>query len=97
MGTWRKSQCDKCGYEAIASGGTDCGFDVRVVTISCTECREILDAPVGTPLENEATVLRRRPRCPRNRSHHVQRWGPGEPCPRCGAAMKTGDYAALWD
>lgn len=97
MGSWRNFKCDKCGYEAMVSGGPDCGFDVRVVTISCAGCREIMDVTVGTPLEDEATVLRRPLRCARNRSHQVQLWNAGGPCPRCGAPMTPGDFVALWD
>lgn len=97
MGIWQNFKCDSCGYAAQVSGGADCGFDVRTVTILCSECRELMDVVVGTPLETEATALRRRPQCSRGPAHRVRLWEAPGPCPRCGTAMTAGAVVALWD
>jgi len=99
MGQNRQFRCTGCGYAAIVSGGSDCGFTVRTQTIACSSCKELVD--VVTSEEASNPQARKLPlRCPRSRTvkHPVTKWKAGGPCPRCGAKMHdTGEVLIMWD
>jgi hypothetical protein len=46
-------ECSRCGYRAQVSGGADDGFNLRVQTIACRECKQLFDAVTWLKVPNE--------------------------------------------
>jgi hypothetical protein len=106
MGMLSRVTCTSCGYEAEVSGGPDCGMKVEVHTVSCRECRVLVDVLVAKlprrdddqPVVNyDPPMVKVRPRCPRSAKHHIELWSIGGPCPSCNAAITDSEPVALWD
>ena len=97
MGALYQFTCGKCGYTAEASGGQDRGMRIEVQTVSCAECKALVDVVVRQDADAVPKPRAARPVCPENRKHRVTRWTDGDPCPRCGEPMPPGVSIALWD
>lgn len=95
MGACYQFTCAACGYTAEVSGGLDSGMMNRAATISCADCRELMDVDIGPVVAEEGR--RRRARCEVDPAHRSRRWNAGGPCPRCGAPVERGPLTLLWD
>jgi hypothetical protein len=97
VGTKFKFQCE-CGYEAEVSGGEDIGFSVKVQTMTCEDCRELVDVLVGASFgEVEPDMRKEIGRCPECGGARVRKWSEPHHCPGCGKRMKKGPATILWD
>ena len=97
--------CPSCGYEAEACGGFGAGMAAAMRTVLCRTCHTLEDAVThsqelgnyppeeGADLAATAAPLR----CPNGKTHEVEAWEAGGPCPRCGADMGEGEGIALFD
>jgi len=104
--------CANCGYSADVSGGDDYGGTSYVRTMSCADCKKLVDVVVGTDSHDEER-RRRIGRCPRcGGKERLTVWGhvlagcsgvgEGEggvsgPCPRCEGEMRFGAAIGIWD
>ncbi len=55
MGTAYNFTCTKCGYSAKASGGRAVGMVAVVRTMTCNDCKEVVDVLIGRYGENGPT------------------------------------------
>ena len=99
MGASYRFTC-ACGYEADVSGGEDVGFLVRFCTMTCVDCKTLVDVVVGAsmpdmPLEDDLEDLVGK--CPECKGANVKRWPKSHPCPKCDGRMEQGEFAILWD
>lgn len=103
MGTTYDFTCQACNYTAHVSGGRDVGMIAVVHTMSCRDCRELVnvltgrqgkDGPTGDPGYDKGLG-----RCPRCKGREVVAWTAPGPCPRCGEVMGRSDYGVvtMWD
>jgi hypothetical protein len=92
MGRLYEFGCEKCGYQAEVSGGEDAGWLIVTRTMTCLDCKRVVDVVVGEShpgsLGSDIHILGRYPRC---RSKQVIPWGKSRPCPKCGGVMKKLD------
>lgn len=83
MGRLYEFKCEECGYQAEVSGGEDAGWLVVTRSMTCLDCRRVVDVVVGEShpgsLGSDAHILGR---CPRCRGRRVVPWGKSRPCPR---------------
>jgi hypothetical protein len=47
MGTAYNFTCTECGYSAMVSGGRDVGMVAVVRTMTCNDCKEVVDVLIG--------------------------------------------------
>lgn len=47
MGTTYLFECKKCGYRATVAGGFAEGYDLKIRTIFCKDCRSIYDCVIA--------------------------------------------------
>ena len=96
MGCRIQFECLACHYSATVSGGIDAGEIIGTTTIYCETCRTLQDA-VTSRLHEDGSCKEFPARCERSKKHPVRPWHQGEPCPRCGGTMRTGEEMILWD
>ena len=75
MGSKSGYRCRGCGYEAIVSGGPDIGMVIRTQTMTCLDCRELVDVITGFHFENERDDDIGR--CPKCKGRRLKEWGEG--------------------
>lgn len=101
MGTTNQFTCDDCGYSASVSGGRDFGFVAVVQTMTCQNCKELVDVlighhgedgPMGDPEFDKDLGL-----CPECDGSHVSVWDAPYPCPKCAKPMPPGKPELNWD
>ena len=103
MGTSCDFACKACGYTAHVCGGHDVGFVAVIHTMTCRDCRELIDVltgrqgvvgPTGDPDYDEDLG-----RCPRCMGRNVTEWTAPGPCPRCGESVNQaeGGEIIMWD
>jgi len=98
MGTSYLFVCSKCKYHVEVSGGEDCGFIVKTKTMTCNDCRALVDVSTGHhshvkdyPFGIDLGV------CPKCKGRNVNEWiNPGA-CPKCAGAMIRKDAIVYWD
>lgn len=108
MGRLYAFVCDDCGYEAEVAGGGDAGMSGVRKTMSCADCRQLVDVLVA--LVEPVLKSVERPACPICNGVRISPWGdadhPGPPlpgvawgsCPRCSGSMRSdGELRLLWD
>ena len=85
----------ECGYEATISGGKSCGFCGEVESMTCLDCKELMDvliapAPKLKPIE---------PRCDECKGQNLKKFYSGRTrCPKCGSRLKKDTNSdILWD
>ena len=85
----------ECGYEATISGGKDCGVCGEVESMTCLDCKELMDvliapAPKLKPIE---------PRCDECKGQNLKKFYSGRTrCPKCGSRLKKDPNSdILWD
>jgi hypothetical protein len=100
MGRLFEFGCGQCGYRAEVSGGEDAGFIVITQTMTCLDCKRVVDVVAGEShpgsLGSDTHILGR---CPRCRGCRVIPWPQTRPCPRCGGNMKKryAEPVCFWD
>jgi hypothetical protein len=104
MGSLWHFRCQECGYHAEVSGGEDAGFYVKTRTVYCPACRELGDVNVTywskhlmTPADLAKLSEDDLGLCLKCRNREVVEWSSGDPCPRCGGAVRNEGLAADWD
>ncbi len=100
MGRLYEFGCEQCGYQAEVSGGEDAGCLVVTRTMTCLDCKRVVDVVVGEShpgsLGSDIDILGQ---CPRCRGRRSVPWGQSRVCPKCGGAMKKLDTGRVcyWD
>jgi hypothetical protein len=100
MGRLYEFGCDTCGYQAEVSGGEDAGYLIVTQTMSCLDCKRLVDVVVREAhpgsLGSDAHIVGC---CPRCRGRRVVPWDKNRLCPRCGGTMKKLDTGRVcfWD
>lgn len=101
MGSLIAFTCDACGYAAQVAGGKDRGMVAVVETMTCGDCRGLVDVLIGEFGHEASTDDQERDEdlgvCPSCRSSQVVPWSKSRPCPRCGSSMTKGERVASWD
>jgi predicted nucleic acid-binding Zn ribbon protein len=84
-----------CGYEATISGGKSCGFCGEVESMTCLDCKELMDvltapSPELKPIE---------PRCDECKGQNLKKFYSGRTrCPKCGSKLKKDtNLDIMWD
>jgi predicted nucleic acid-binding Zn ribbon protein len=97
MGSAYSYKCtnSECGYEATISGGKSCGFCGEVESMTCLDCKELMDvltapAPDLKPIE---------PRCDECKGQNLKKFYSGRTrCPKCGSRLKKDTNSdIMWD
>lgn len=108
MGFATDLHCDACGYgvEHMVLG-FDVGGSGCVQAVSCADCRELRVAtlPPDPPVlshgvrtaETRVDFTRIPIHCPVSDEHRITPWYHPGPCPRCGAELRAGQRAIIWD
>jgi hypothetical protein len=99
LGTCYHFKCH-CGYEAEVSGGEDVGFSVRICTMTCGDCRALVDVVVGPPMPDmplEDDLMELIGKCPECKGANVKRWPKSYPCPKCNSRIQQGEPTISWD
>ena len=47
MGRLSEFGCEQCGYQAEVSGGEDAGWLILTQTMTCLNCKRVVDVTVG--------------------------------------------------
>lgn len=103
MGFKRVHICDTCGYEAMVSGGRDCGFFSFTQTFECRTCRSLDDYDVGKTPASEGwdTSPVQEPICEDCNGTDLVPWDleSNGHCPQCGDKMRADESlgSILWD
>ena len=101
MGTRIQFTCEHCGYATQVSGGKDYGMVAVVETMTCRDCRELVDVLIGRQGEvgptGEPDFDRDLGLCPACLGKNVAAWGASRPCPKCDGRMARGEIIAMWD
>ena len=102
MGTWTKFECESCGYTAEVSGGKDCGMVAVVQTMTCVQCKVLVDVLVGRCGEvgrtGDLEYDKDLDMCPNCRCVDLSDWNATtRPCPICNQRMNKGQIVAMWD
>lgn len=100
MGRIHRFHCPGCNYDAEVSGGGDAGMEVTTTTIVCLDCKKLFDFVLGPFVAVEfedGRTNRKKPRCPKKKTHRVQEWNNGDPCPICGTVMEQKELVVMWD
>lgn len=106
MGTHFRYLCPQCQYQTQISGDFDRGFELHTATVSCAQCREVMDvalereiwgAAVSAQMQGEATPsLSAALECKKEKAHEVRLWE-GH-CPRCGEELvRDPSFVFDWD
>ena len=98
MGTSYLFACSKCKYHAEVSDGADCGFLVKTKTMTCNDCKELVDVTVGYHSHvKDKTFDIELGVCPKCKGSNVNKWiNPGS-CPKCAGAMIRKEAVICWD
>ena len=98
MGTSYLFVCSKCNCHAEVSGGEDCGFIVKTKTMTCHDCRALVDVSIGyhshvedNPFDIDFGV------CPKCKGPNVSEWINPGPCPKCTGVMIRKKAVVNWD
>ena len=101
MGTKYEVKCEDCGYRAVVSGGRDVGMMAVVETMTCDDCKELVDVLIGRFGQEgqvgDSDSDSQFGMCPQCDGKKVVPWGEARPCPRCGSTMVPGDLIVNWD
>lgn len=101
MGSGFQFKCAKCGYEAMVSGGLDCGMVAVVRTMLCDDCRELVDVLTGAYGQEGKTGDPKLDtdlgRCPECNGTNVSEWPKKRPCPKCDGKMRKLGLEMMWD
>lgn len=94
--------CPGCGYTARVSGGLDCGMLAVVRTMTCEDCKKLVDVLIGRYGQDGPTGDSDYDKdldiCPKCRGYNIRAWSSLQPCPRCDCKMIKGDDAVvMWD
>jgi hypothetical protein len=110
MGTAYGLSCAGCGYTVDACGGIDAGMMVTVETMTCLDCKRIVE--VVRAFHDFRADRSELGRCRRCKGTNLEPWGPGHPphededvstleswgpCPRCGDSMQHAGATIFWD
>ncbi|MGE3408259.1 MAG: hypothetical protein AB7I37_15685 [Pirellulales bacterium] len=92
MGTSYRFRCDRCGYQALVSGGDDASMRCYTTTIECLGCQALYDVPTSdTPHRNpKQSPAKYALACPKNDQHACRKWSKQHPCPKCQKDMERG-------
>jgi hypothetical protein len=91
VGSHYEFTCAGCGYTAEVSGGRDVGMFAVVRTMTCSQCKILVDVligragkdgPTGDPVFDKDLNL-----CPECKSSAVRPWSNRRFCPRCRKKM----------
>lgn len=102
MGTSYLFVCDKCKYHAEVSGGEDCGFHIKSHTMTCNDCRSLVDVSI----EYHAHLAEMAKdnhfdidfgACPKCKGFNVRKWDNPGPCPKCSGTMIQKHAVCNWD
>lgn len=93
MGVINRVACS-CGYSALVSAQRDAGKRSVSETVTCLDCRELVDVMVAVIGSDDPTPLRR---CPRCRGERLAAWAAGGDCPRCGEPTRDPVPVGSWD
>lgn len=93
MGVINRVGCE-CGYSALVSAQRDAGTRSVTETVTCRDCRELVDVMVAVVGSDDPTPLRR---CPRCQGARLAAWTPGGDCPRCAEPMRDPVPVGSWD
>ena len=101
MGCKYEVRCGGCGYRTEVAGGKDVGMMAVVQTMTCHDCKDLVDVligqygeegPIGDPeFDNKLRS------CPRCDGKKVVPWDENRPCPRCSSHMIPGELTVMWD
>ena len=102
MGQKFKFSCGHCGYTAEVSGGRDVGMLAVVRTMSCDDCKKLVDVLIGHHGEDgplgDPEFDRDLNRCPLCQGSRVISWARYSSCPNCGKTMERDqEPTILWD
>jgi hypothetical protein len=58
MGRLFEFGCEQCGYQAEVSGGEDAGWLILTQTMTCLDCKRVVDVVAGnrTPVPSAAIL-----------------------------------------
>ena len=101
MGCKYELKCEGCGYSAVVSGGKDVGMVAVVQTMTCHDCKDLVDVLIGRYGEegpiDDAVSAHELGSCPECGGKKVVPWDETRPCPSCGTQMVPGELAVMWD
>jgi len=103
MGTSYDFKCKACGYKTHVCGGQSVGFVAVVHTMTCKDCRELVDVLTGREMQvgptGDPDYDEQLGRCPECDGRDVAKWTAPGPCPKCGETMDQdeGGCVAMWD
>ncbi len=101
MGTSYLFKCNKCSYEAMLSDGKGYGFSAVIETMTCTNCREMVNVLIGARGEEGKTGDPETDKilglCPKCKGSNVAKWDKRRSCSKCNGKMEKGDTIRLWD
>jgi len=91
MGAKYQLKCGSCGYRAEVCGGKDIGMTAVVETMTCHDCKDLVDVLIGQYGEEGGAenpeLNARLGACPQCEGTKVVPWDGARPCPHCGAEM----------
>jgi hypothetical protein len=102
LGTKYDVRCETCGYRAVVSGGKDVGMITVVQTMTCDDCKDLVDVIIGRfgekdPVEDYDLDVELGA-CPQCGGTKVVPWDVARPCPRCRSEMIPGaTVVEMWD
>jgi hypothetical protein len=100
MGRLFEFGCEQGGYRAEVSGGEDAGYLIVTQTMTCLDCKRLVDVVEGESHHGSlVSDIHTFGRCPRFRGRRVIPWHRSRPCPRCAVRMKKLDTrrVCFWD
>lgn len=87
-----------CGYTVQFSAGVEEGFLVVVRSMTCLDCRELVDVVIGERRKKfEPDPVD--PKCPECKSRNLKKFHAGRSrCPKCRSRLKENqEYFGFWD
>jgi hypothetical protein len=101
MATQFEFTCPGCDYADFVCGCEDVGMYAVWETMTCGDCRELVDVIVGHmgrrgPSGNEEWD-RELGKCPECSGRNLSAWKHPGPCPRCGSLLGKGDSELMVD
>ena len=101
MGSQFEFTCGGCGYRAEVAGGKDAGMMAVLQTMTCHDCKDLVDVLIGQYGEDgpigDPELDKRLGSCPRCGGKKVVPWDELRPCPRCDSKMTQGELIIMWD
>jgi len=102
MGAKYEFKCGGCGHRAEVSGGKDIGMMAVVQTMTCHDCKDLVDVLIGQYGEEGAAdnheLNKRLGSCPQCEGTKVVPWDEARQCPRCASQMVPDELTiTMWD